>query len=65
MIFPTIFGIIIYIYQRFNTHENFPHTQAPTILIPIFSIFLSLWGTILLEKWKRKENEMKVTWDLH
>jgi hypothetical protein len=100
MLFPTIAGSGVFIYQYFdlaNVNHHFKvdadgevvdthkhddrlladdegdgdgHTidtryVAPCLWIPIYAIFISIWSTYFLEKWNRRQNEMKVTWDLH
>ena len=36
-----------------------------TALTPFYSIFISMWATLMTEYWKRKERTLAVEWDMH
>lgn len=37
--------------------------NSPVILF--YALFIALWATVFLESWKRRENELSFTWDIH
>jgi len=49
LLFPGVIGFIIWIYTYY-----FLKDIDPTSWIPIFSMIITVWATIFLEKWKQK-----------
>ena len=35
------------------------------VTVPIFGLLLSMWGVIFIQRWNQRQNDMRVTWDLH
>ena len=60
LLIPGVIGFLIWIYTYYSLEE-----KDPTSWIPLFGMIITVWSTVFLEKWKQKQNEMKVAWDLH
>lgn len=58
LIFPSIIGIIVFIVQRSLSETN-PGVLAVNA---IYCIFITIWATVFLERWKRRESSMAVVW---
>lgn len=55
MILPSILGIILSCIQYSESHSD-------VVLLPLFCLFISLWSTILVVQWKRKNAEYAYNW---
>ena len=56
-------GLALYIYQEWIT-DRWAYLE-PNSAVPIYGICVAIWATIFLEKWKQRQNEMKIMWDLY
>mmetsp|Transcript_30563 Transcript_30563/g.30004 ORF Transcript_30563/g.30004 Transcript_30563/m.30004 type:complete len:524 (-) Transcript_30563:1445-3016(-) len=56
MIFPSICGLIISIYQFV--------AGVDTIYTSFYAIVISIWMTVFIERWKRKSSEISTKWGL-
>ena len=58
LLFPAIFGLVVFIVQRIVDQD----TGLALALNAIYSIFMSIWATIFLEGWRRKESSLSILW---
>ena len=57
-------GVIVSAIQFYNiATEGFSKDTVHNIYIPLFSVFISLWATVTVEFWKRKQAELAFRWD--
>jgi hypothetical protein len=55
---PSIFGLVVFILQRIYE----PDSPLIIIINLLFCIYSSIWATIFIEYWKRKENCLAIRW---
>ena len=55
LILPAIAGGALYTWQRMTG-------EIDTYLNPFFNILICFWGTIFVESWKRRSNELSHVW---
>jgi len=58
--FVAILALILFVYRIYDAKN-----QAASIWVTIYGCFVAIWSTYVLEKWKRRQQEMRITWDLH
>ena len=57
LLMPCIIGLILFMYQIFDD-------DIDVDMLPLFCIFIAIWGTFLLEYWKRKCAELTFSWGI-
>jgi len=57
------FGLIVFVHMVFQFLQI--GELKSTVLTPIYSVFISIWATLLTEYWMRKERTLAVEWDMH
>lgn len=57
LVLPAIIGLGFFIYQIIDGRVD----VAP---IPLYALYVSLWSTMFLEKWKREEAKMRIRWGM-
>ena len=65
LIYPSIFGIIIFVWQMVHTvknNENSLDNSQDGTLNGIFGIFLTIWSSFFIESWKHKEKIIRHHW---
>ena len=60
---PTVFGVVLFVAQL-------AHTSLDSPLVPFFCLLMSLWASVLIEQWRRREAVLANEWgtwqmDLH
>ncbi|CAD8045785.1 unnamed protein product [Paramecium primaurelia] len=58
LIIPALVGSAIQLYQLIAD-------QIHASILPSYALFMSLWATLFMEKWKNRESELKYIWDMH
>ncbi|CAD8050285.1 unnamed protein product [Paramecium sonneborni] len=58
LIIPALVGSTIQLYQLIAE-------QIHASILPSYALFMSLWATLFMEKWKNRESELKYLWDMH
>jgi hypothetical protein len=58
MFYPGLFGILVFVIQRVLNDEH----PAVLSLNAIYSVFMSVWATVFLESWKRRESSLSIMW---
>ncbi|CAK71370.1 unnamed protein product (macronuclear) [Paramecium tetraurelia] len=58
LILPALVGSAIQLYQLIADKMH-------ASILPSFALFMSLWATLFMEKWKNRESELKYIWDMH
>ena len=58
LLFPAIIGLVVFIVQRVLDQNSGP-VLALNVL---YSIFMSIWATVFLEGWRRKESSLSILW---
>ncbi|OMJ74149.1 hypothetical protein SteCoe_27004 [Stentor coeruleus] len=58
LFFPGIVGLIVFIIQK---AFDIAHPSVLTVNA-FYCIFISIWGTVFLEVWKRKESSFAIIW---
>ncbi|CAK55572.1 unnamed protein product (macronuclear) [Paramecium tetraurelia] len=58
LIIPALVGSAIQLYQLFAD-------KVHASILPAYALFMSLWATLFMEKWKNRESEFKYIWDMH
>lgn len=55
---PGLFGILVFVLQRVYNDDE------PVVLAfnAIYSVFMTVWATVFLEGWKRKESSLSIMW---
>ena len=54
---PASIGVPLQVYILYSGDYSFPY-------LPIFSFLISIWIVLMLENWKRKENEQALEWGM-
>jgi ankyrin repeat protein len=58
------FGLLISVYQFYFFFKTGSFQgDLDGVYIPIFAVVVSVWATAMVEKWKRKQNELAFRWD--
>ena len=39
--------------------------EINSTIVPFYSLFMLLWSTLFMEKWKNRESELRFSWDMH
>jgi hypothetical protein len=68
LIIPAIPGIILFIYQMSTLLDQFNNGQSLSIDSPyncLYSLVMSVWSTVLMEIWKRRQNEIAHIWNMN
>ncbi|CAD8159360.1 unnamed protein product [Paramecium octaurelia] len=58
LIIPALVGSAIQLYQLIADKMH-------AAILPSYALFMSLWATLFMEKWKNRESELKYIWDMH
>lgn len=63
MIIPSVFGVILFFYQidRYMYYGDFK-TALDSNMNGVFGLFVSIWATIFVESWKRKQRTIQYIW---
>jgi hypothetical protein len=69
LIIPAIPGVALFIYQMWNLQKQFSKGVAIADLSVdtpyncLYSLIMALWSTIVIEVWKRRQNEIAHLWN--
>lgn len=56
--FPSLIGVVVFILQRLYH----PESSIIIVINLLFCIYASVWATVFVEFWKRKENCLAIRW---
>lgn len=68
LVIPAIFGGIVWHYQsgRVPGLKHEAHTaDNEDQLLPVFNLFMAVWGTVLLQGWNRRAASLAYRWKVH
>jgi len=34
-------------------------------IIPLYALFMTIWSTLFIEKWRNRTWELRFSWDMH
>jgi hypothetical protein len=58
LIIPTVIGLAFGIsFVVLNDYQS--------KFIPLYAVVMAIWSAIFLESWKRREQELSFSWDMH
>lgn len=58
LLIPSVLGLVVFIVQQSLPEDNL----AVLVLNIIYSIFMTVWATVYLEFWKRREASLAIIW---
>jgi hypothetical protein len=58
LLFPALIGLIVFVIQRVYDQDSSPVLA----LNAIYSVFMTIWATVFLEGWRRKESSLSILW---
>ena len=58
LVLPAAFGIVVFVVQRLAGKDD----QLVLVLNAVYSVFMSMWATVFLEGWRRKEASLAILW---
>ena len=67
LLIPAIPGIALFIYQMINLAHQFKNGLPYSVDTPyncLYSLVMAVWSTILIEVWKRRQNEIAHLWNM-
>ena len=65
LLIPAIPGVILFIYQMTNIGYAWHRGEEVTVDSPytcLYCIIMAIWSTVMIEVWKRRENELIHIW---
>lgn len=67
LLIPAIPGIALFIYQMTLLYDHHKKGEKLSIDSPyncLYSLVMSVWSTVLIEIWKRRQNEIAHLWNM-
>jgi hypothetical protein len=58
----SIFSLAVFLYQMVLTGQT-GIWQTDNVLVPFYAIVISLWSTVMLETWKRRQSVLAYEWN--
>jgi len=68
LIIPAIPGVVLFIYQMVNLYDQFSKGLPYSVDTPyncLYSLVMAVWSTVLIEVWKRRQNEIAHLWNMN
>ena len=58
LLVPSILGLVVFIVQKSMNQDD----DAVLVLNIVYSVFMTVWATVYLEYWKRREAALAIMW---
>jgi hypothetical protein len=65
LFFPAVAGFLLFAWQMYNySLSGNMQESVDSAWNGVFGLFLAVWGSIFIEAWRKKEDELIFEWDL-
>lgn len=65
LFFPAVAGLLLFAWQMYNySLSGNMQESVDSAWNGVFGLFLAVWGSIFIEAWRKKEDELIFEWDL-